>query len=345
MVSKARSVRPAALKAESPVKTKRPSKTTVCARVTFVEPMQCLGVPTLPEGPEWTYEIKLDGFRLQAVKTAGGTTLYSRRGNVLNAKFQSIADALEGLPEDTVIDGEIVALNAHNRSDFKLLQSFRSAEASIHYYAFDILMLKGRSVLELPLKERRDILEHVLPTNHRVSLSVVVSRLADIVRFVREHRLEGVVAKEADSLYEPGKRSGRWMKHRINQGQEFVVGGYTPGSNGFDALIVGFYQGKDLRFAARVRAGFIPATRREVFAQIKHLKSAHCPFANLPDRSAGRFGQGLTAEKMRECVWLKPEAVVRLDFLQFTSADRLRHPTFIAMRTDKDPKTVVKEVN
>jgi len=131
MVSKARSVRPAALKAESSVKTKRPSKTTVCARVTFVEPMQCLGVPTLPEGPEWTYEIKLDGFRLQAVKTAGGTTLYSRRGNVLNAKFQSIADALEGLPEDTVIDGEIVALNAHNRSDCKLLQSFRSAEASI----------------------------------------------------------------------------------------------------------------------------------------------------------------------------------------------------------------------
>jgi bifunctional non-homologous end joining protein LigD len=93
-----------------------------------------------------------------------------------------------------------------------------------------------------------------------------------------------------------------------------VIGGYTPGSNGFDALIVGFYQGKDLLFAARVRAGFIPATRREVFSKIKHLKTPKCPFANLPETSPGRWGQGLTAEKMKGCIWLKPEAVVRIDF-------------------------------
>ena len=108
---------------------------------------------------------------------------------------------------------------------------------------------------------------------------------------------------------------------------------------------MGFYKGKELHFAARMRAGFIPATRRDVFAQIKHLQSEHCPFANLPDKTAGRFGQGLTVEKMRECIWLMPDAVVRMDFLEFTNTDRLRHPTYVALRRDKDPRKVIRESN
>jgi ATP-dependent DNA ligase len=125
--------------------------------------------------------------------------------------------------------------------------------------------------------------------------------------------------------------------------QEFVVGGYTPGANGFDALIVGFYHDKDLLFAARVRAGFVPASRREVFAQIKGLKTTKCPFTNLPQTEPGRWGQGLTAEKMKECVWLKPETVVRIDFAEWTSADHLRHTKYAGLRDDKDPKKVVRE--
>jgi bifunctional non-homologous end joining protein LigD len=96
-------------------------------------------------------------------------------------------------------------------------------------------------------------------------------------------------------------------------------------------------------FAARVRAGFVPAKSREVFAQIKHLKTAKCPFANLPEKSEGRWGQGLTAEKMKGCIWLKPEAVVRVDFAEWTGADKLRHTKFVAMRDDKDPRKVVRE--
>ena len=127
-----------------------------------------------------------------------------------------------------------------------------------------------------------------------------------MLQFVKQHGLEGVVAKRSDSVYEAGKRSGSWSKHRINLGQEFVIGGYTPGTHGFDALIIGFYRDKKLIYAARVRAGFIPATRREAFAKIKHLKTAKCPFVNLPELSEGRWGQGLTAEKMKSCIWLKP---------------------------------------
>jgi bifunctional non-homologous end joining protein LigD len=319
------------------------AKAKQLTKAAFIESMECMPVTTLPEGPGWTYEIKLDGYRLEAIKNGGATTLYSRRANVLNGKFQYIADALKKLPDGTVIDGELVAVDPQGRSDFNLLQNFRSAASQIHYFAFDVLIAKGKRVIALPLSERREILSKLVKVNDHVSLAVSDTSAARMLKFVRAHGLEGIVAKRADSVYEPGKRSGLWSKYRLNVGQEFVVGGYTPGTGGFDALIVGVYQGKDLMFAARVRAGFVPATRREVFAQIKHLKSAKCPFANLPEKSEGRWGQGLTADKMKGCVWLKPEAVVRVDFAEWTGGGKLRHTKFVAMRDDKDPRKVVRE--
>ena len=125
--------------------SKRPN-----APISFIESMECLAVPMLPDGPEWTYEIKLDGFRLEAVKTAGNVTLFSRRGNILNLKFPYVAEALTKLPDNTVIDGELVALDAEGRSVFTLLQNFRSAESQIHYYAFDVLIHKGKDVMQTP---------------------------------------------------------------------------------------------------------------------------------------------------------------------------------------------------
>jgi DNA ligase D-like protein (predicted ligase) len=312
--------------------------------IAFIESMECLPVSALPEGKEWTYEIKLDGFRLEAVKKKGETTLYSRRGNILNRKFPYIATALKDLPDNTILDGEVVALDGQGRSDFNLLQNFRSAELKIHYYVFDILALKGKDVSKLPLAERSQILSKALKPNEHIRTSPAeVGSSTKILTFVKQHGLEGVVAKRLDSLYEPGKRSGAWCKYRINLGQEFVVGGYTPGGNGFDALILGFYRGKHLFFAARVRAGFVPATRRQVFAKIKDLRADKCPFTNLPERSEGRWGQGLTAEKMKSCIWLKPRIVVRIDFAEWTGADKLRHTKFIGLREDKNPRKVVRE--
>jgi DNA ligase D-like protein (predicted ligase) len=310
----------------------------------FIETMDCLPVTEIPDGDGWTYEIKLDGFRLQAVKTGGEVTIYSRRHNVLNGKFQYIADALHGLPDETVIDGELVALGTDGKPDFNLLQNFRSAEARIVYYAFDILVHKRRDLTGLPLSERRKTLKSVIKPHHHIELSAVSDKSAkEMLKWVKEQGLEGVVAKRADSVYQPGLRTGLWSKHRISMGQEFVVGGYTPSANGVDALVVGFYKGKDLIYTGRVRAGFVPATRTEVFAKIKHLKTDKCPFSNLPEKAAGRWGAGLTAEKMKECVWLKPETVARIDFLEWTGADHLRHTKFVALRDDKDPRKVVKE--
>lgn len=312
------------------------------AKASFIETMECLPVVEIPRGPEWSYEIKLDGYRLEAVKNSGDVILYSRRRNILNHKFGYIADALGKLPNSTVLDGELVAMDTDGRADFQLLQNFRSAELKIHYYAFDLLFYKGKLLTQRPLEERRALLNRIAPVNDHISISAVDDSAAQMLKFVKQHGLEGVIAKRVDSVYEPGKRSGLWSKYRINQGQEFVVGGYTPG-NPFDALIVGFYRGKDLVYAAKVRAGFIPATRRDVFQAMKDLKISKCPFVNLPEKGEGRWGQGLTAEKMKQCIWVKPKVVVRIDFLEWTGADHLRHTKFVALRDDKDPRKVVKE--
>ena len=310
----------------------------------FIANMDCLPVSTVPMGSQWTYEIKLDGYRLEAVKSKGRVTLYSRRRNILNAKFGYIVEALDGLPDETVIDGELVAMDEQGRSDFHLLQSFRSAELNIHYYGFDVLMRGGKPLTEQPLSTRRQILTQILPRNEHVTLSAVGDSCDQMLNFVEVHGLEGIVAKRADSVYESGKRSAAWCKYRVNLGQEFVIGGYTPATHGgFDAIIVGVYRGEDLMFAGRVRAGFVPATRREVFAAIQRLKTAQCPFANLPEKAPGRWGQGLTADKMTECAWIKPKVVVRVDFTEWTAAGKLRHTKFVAMRDDKDPTQVVRE--
>jgi bifunctional non-homologous end joining protein LigD len=323
---------------------KKARSSTGTSTAHFIESMECLPVAKLPQGPEWSYELKLDGFRLEAVKKNGTTTLFSRRGNILNRKFHYIATALQKLPDNTVLDGELVALDSKGKTDFGLLQNFRSAESKIHYYVFDLLVLKGKDVSQLPLNERRGLFTKIIPRNDHISESAVEhGSYAKLLKFVKQHGLEGIIAKRSDSPYEPGKRTGLWQKYRLNLQQEFVIGGYTRAAKGFDALIIGFYRGKDLVFAARVRAGFIPAIRRDVYDHLKGLKITKCPFANLPQKEPGRWGQGLTAEKMKQCVWLKPETMVRVDFAEWTSGDHLRHPRYAGLRDDKDPKKVVRE--
>jgi ATP-dependent DNA ligase len=179
----------------------------------FIETMDCLPVTKLPEGPKWTYEIKLDGYRLEVVRRGHETTLYSRRQNVFNKKFPHIAAALKDLPDDTVIDGEVVAIGADGRPDFNLLQNSRSAESRIHYFAFDILIHRGQRLTGFPLSERRAILISVIEPGEHVALSQVSDRSAgEMLKFIKSHGLEGVIAKRSDSIYQPGQRTGLWSK-------------------------------------------------------------------------------------------------------------------------------------
>lgn len=208
-----------------------------------------------------------------------------------------------------------------------------------------MLICQNRDLTQLPLIERREILKSVLKfQSPRVRIAEYFETSADaMLESAAEQRLEGVVAKRKNSLYEAGKRTGAWSKYRLNSGQELVIGGYVPGAQGVDSVIVGYYRGSDLVYVARVRNGFVPATRRQVFAKLQALEVATCPFVNLPEAEKGRWGTGLTADDMKKCVWVRPEAVARIEYLEWTEGDHLRHAKFAGLREDKNARAVTKE--
>jgi bifunctional non-homologous end joining protein LigD len=312
---------------------------------TFKERMECLAVPKLPEGAEWVYQVKLDGYRAIAVRSAGKLNLFSRRRNPFNRQYSLVLEALVDLPDNTVVDGEVVALNESGHPDFNLLQHHRAKAARIHYFVFDLLVYNNRDLTRLPLAERHEIMKSVLKfASSRIRIADYFETSAeDMLSAIRGQGLEGVVAKRKDGQYEVGKRSGSWAKYRLNSGQELVIGGYIPGPHGVDAIVVGYYRGQDLIYVARVRNGFVPASRRQLFTKLKPLLICKCPFANLPETHKGRWGEGLTAADMDKCVWVRPQLVARIEFLEWTASDHLRHSKFAGLREDKDARTVIKE--
>jgi DNA ligase D-like protein (predicted ligase) len=315
------------------------------AKAAFVEPMECALVSTVPGGSPWVYEIKLDGYRAIAVKFQGRVALYSRGGKFFDRQYPYIAEGLGDLPENTVVDGEVVALDDCGRPTFRLLQNFRRDASRIHYFAFDLIVYNGRDLTRLPLIERREIMRSALQfRSPRIHISdYVEASAADMLRAVRDQGLEGIVAKRKDSLYEAGQRTGAWAKYRVNRRQELVIGGYTPAPRGLDSIIVGYYKGEDLVYVGRVRNGLVPSSRRRMLERLRPLGVPECPFVNLPEARRSRWGEGLAAEDMEQCVWVRPELVAQIDFLEWTEGDHLRHAKFVGLREDKDPRSVVKE--
>src|SRR5258706_4622878 len=213
----------------------------------FIEPMLLLRTDRLPdETARWAYQLKLDGYRAIAFKTDGKVHLRSRNDNDFSRRYPAVVRGLASLPNDTVIDGEIVALDHDGRPSFNALQNASAPNTSIFYYVFDVMVLAGRDVKSEPLDARRGLLERkVLPklTEPVRYTGELEASLRDLIQSVKAQGLEGLVAKRRDSRYEPGLRSGAWLKTRINQGQEFVIGGYTVGTKTFHALIFGYYEG------------------------------------------------------------------------------------------------------
>ena len=302
-------------------------------------------VEKLPDGAGWVLELKLDGFRAQAVKSGGRVHLRSRNDKGFNLKYPAIARAQASMPDETVIDGEIVGLDESGRPSFSALQN-GSPTAALIYYVFDLMILAGTNVMNEPLTARRELLaEQVLPKlDEPIRESPVLeATLADLVSSVKAHGLEGLVAKRRDSRYEPGERSGAWQKMRVNQGQALVIAGYTLGARNFDAVIFGYYDGGRLMYAGRTRSGFTAASRDQLFKRFQPLSAAECPFANLPESKAGRWGEGLTAEKMKECRWLAPKLVGQFEFVEWTPDGHLRHSRYLGLREDKQPRDVLRE--
>ena len=309
--------------------------------------MLLLRTDKLPDEPaRWEYQLKLDGYRAIAFKTRGKLHLRSRNDNDFSVRYPSVLSGLARLPNETVIDGELVALDDDGRPSFNALQNYSSPKTPIIYYVFDVMVLAGRDVKAQTLEARRELLErNILPklTEPVRYTGELKASLRDLIESVRAQRLEGLVAKRRDSRYEPGLRSGAWMKSRINQGQEFVIGGYTIGTKTFDALIFGYYEGDRLIYAARTRNGFTPAMREQLFRKFRSLEIRECPFANLPEAKSGRWGQGLTKAKMADCRWLKPLLVGQFEFLEWTGDHHLRHTKFVGLREDKAARDVRRE--
>ena len=258
----------------------------------FIPPMLLLRRERLPEGPEWLYELKLDGYRALAIKTADKVHLRSRNDNDFNARYPRIVKALANLPDETVIDGEIVALDECGRPSFNSLQNYGATGAPLHFFIFDVLILKGKDVMGDPLMKRRELIEeHVLPMlAEPIRYSpILAATLKALIQSVKAQGLEGLVAKRRDSKYEPGQRSGAWQKMRVNQGKELVIAGYTPSPKNFDALVIGYYEGHRLMYAARARNGFTPASRTELFNFAKRWSSGKSPPRNISCHKSGLF--------------------------------------------------------
>jgi DNA ligase D-like protein (predicted ligase) len=312
----------------------------------FVPPMLATLVRTLPEGPQWEYELKLDGYRLEAVKHGDKVRLYSRRGNDFTKKFTRIATSVSRIKAASfVLDGEAVAVDAQGKPSFQMLQNRSSLPPgwSLVYYAFDLLHLNGMDLKARPLSERRALLEKLLGNSGALLSQSLPGTLGQIMQAVKEHGLEGVIAKRLDSPYQADRRSGFWLKLPLKPNQDLVIGGFRLDGKRLELLLVGYFENGKLLFAGKVHQGLNPANRRALLKVLEPLRVEKCPFGNLPTPKTGQWGEGVPAEEMGDYVWLRPEIVAQIKFAEWTKGGVLRHAEFVASRDDKHPNEVVRE--
>jgi DNA ligase D-like protein (predicted ligase) len=306
------------------------------AQLFFVEPMECHRVDTLPQNDGWQYEIKFDGYRAIAVKQHGEVQLFSRRGNSFNADYPETVAGLASLrAKSFVLDGELVAIDEKGRHSFSLLQNAKSKNGPVHFYAFDLLHHNGENLMQLPLSKRRARLEAAFPKwPSAVQLSPILSGpLPEIAARIREYEFEGIVAKRSDSIYRPGESPGTWVKQKLQQSEDFIVGGFIPGAHGVDQLVVGQRKEGQLHFVDSVKNGFVPTTRRKVREAIEKLVVPDCPFVNLPEK---KRPYAMDREKMRTVKWVKPKVIAEIAFNEWTPSARLRHSKFLRLREARD---------
>jgi bifunctional non-homologous end joining protein LigD len=306
----------------------------------FVAPQLATLVKEAPEGPDWVHEIKLDGYRMICRIENGAVRMYSRNRKDWTAKFPGIARALAKLPAKSAwIDGEVVALQPNGVSSFQALQNALSGPAStrLHFFAFDLPYLDGRDLREAPLLERKRALERLLarsPEAIRYSPHVAGSGREFYEQGCRL-KLEGVIAKRADSPYVSG-RGRSWVKIKCVMRQEMVIGGFTDpegARTGLGALLLGVYEpGGKLRYSGRVGTGFNEKTLTDLRRRLGKIEQDTAAFANPP--------RGWEA---RGAHWVKPALVAEVAFTEWTNEGTLRHPSFQGLRLDKRPRDVVRE--
>jgi bifunctional non-homologous end joining protein LigD len=282
---------------------------------------------------DWFYEIKWDGYRTVAYVQKGRANILSRKNLSFNKKFAPVVQALENLPINAVLDGEIVAINEDGKADFQLLQQWqKNQRGELVYYVFDILWLEGYDVMDLPLQQRKEILQQYLPQDNPVIRysDHLPAKGNDFFEAAVQNGLEGIMAKHANSVYTPNARTKEWLKIKTAQRQEVVIGGFTQtrGSRKhFGALVLGIYDNDELVYVGHTGSGFNEKSLTAVYKKLKPLITSKSPFATKPKTNM-------------PCTWVKPKLVCEIKFSEWTKDNIMRIPVFMGLREDKDPKDV-----
>ena len=312
-----------------------------------IRPMKATLVDEPFDDPDWLYEVKWDGYRaIATLDKKKGVQLISRN-NLPFDKYYPINDALEKWKMDGVLDGELLVLNDKGISDFGAMQNWRSeADGNLVFYIFDILWYEGKNLMDVPLKQRQALLQSILPTDNEHIRQSKVFDANGIEFFAAAEKagLEGIIAKKADSTYTSDLRSKEWLKIKVQRRQEVVIAGFTKNEGtgkSFSALLLGVYNGKELKYAGKVGTGFSDKLQKEMMAQFKPLITDKSPFDHEIDvDKPSRFRPQRMGAKP---TWLKPELVCEVNFAEVTGEGVFRQASFKGMRTDKKAKDVVLE--
>jgi bifunctional non-homologous end joining protein LigD len=286
----------------------------------------------------WVFEPKYDGWRIVAIRRKGRVTLATRRGFDIAEELLDIVKAVEALPGGNLaVDGELVVLDDRGVSSFQLLQQRNEPGAKPPVLVlFDCLDADGVSLVSRPLGERRAALEALVGKHPALPLALAerlgTDGAAAFAKAVKKG-WEGVVGKDLSSPYESGRRSLRWLKVKVRREQEFVIGGLTLPSDPrphFGSLLVGLYEGKHLRFCGAVGTGFSDQILLSLLEKLETLHQDACPFTPAP-------------HGVKDAVWVKPKVVAQVAFAEWTGELRLRQPSFLGLREDKDPRECLWE--
>jgi len=295
---------------------------------------------------DWIFEVKWDGYRAISIMNGANVSLQSRNDKSFDEKFYPVHQALVKWNLNAVLDGEIVVINENGISNFGALQNWRSeADGELIYYLFDILWIDGHDLRELPLAERKMILQNLsLPSeNIRISEGFEQSGI-HLFNSVKKMGLEGIIAKKQNSSYRENDRTRDWLKIKTQKRQEVVIGGYTlnEGSNKkFSSLLVGVYEKGKLIYTGKIGTGFNHKMQDELLKQFKPLVTKSAPFLSIPDiNKPSRFRPDPPDAK---AFWLKPKLICEVSYTEMTSDGVMRHPSFEGMRSDKKPETIVLE--
>jgi bifunctional non-homologous end joining protein LigD len=286
------------------------------------------------DDPDWVFEDKYDGFRMVAEIRRGSVALYSRNGKIISRSYTEVADALESVKGDAVIDGELVAIGKDGVSHFQLLQNALRHEAKLLYCAFDLMFENEEDLRSLPLVERKKRLKAILPRHGLIAFSRHRKTIGKKFFAEAERKgLEGIMAKRAESPYASGGRTSDWLKIKTAQRQEVVIAGFTAPKRTrphFGALVLAVREAGAWRYIGHVGTGFSHETLRELHAKMMRLRLAKSPFpGKVKDEAA--------------TTWIKPMLVAEVKFAEWTSKGELRQPVYLGLRTDKKAQAVVRE--